>query len=419
MSEKSLAGDLKTYFEFGNDKDVIIKTDPVITAHSQILRARSEYFTTLLSKPWATIENNSYIINCSECSYTAMYKLILYLYTDNIDLNDLTLNTIIEILNECDKFMLNNLSEIILEFLYPLIKTLSKEDITTLLNFTVVHETFHEYCKSTFKLIMSEFKNLGLLNITTFTENTIQFILKRDDLNLTEGELIKFIKDNYYTVELEDLRLNQIENEMVMDLLWQEHTSQNKYILEDLLRKKLDPGYITKYGIKWLRYSNINHMSKILKTYNIPVLETIFGCSVRMELVFSSSRIDRELTSEDIFNVCKDKCSLLVIGKGCRAGYMLGAYNDNYWINGSMKIENSFLFKMSTHETGTYQVAKPIIDNKVYVHNNLDTEIAFGHSDLILNGYCWRYNVRSYDHVFASGKWDVDVIKFYQIYKHE
>jgi hypothetical protein len=139
-----------------------------------------------------------------------------------------------------------------------------------------------------------------------------------------------------------------------------------------------------------------------------------------MELIFSASRIDRELTSEDIFNVCKGKCSLLVIGKGCRAGYMLGGYNDNYWINGTMQIENSFLFKMSTQETGTYQVAKPIQNNtKLYVDSNRDKEVVFGYKDLILDGYSWRYNIRSYDFVFATGKWDVDIVEIYHIQKQD
>jgi len=61
---QSLSEDFKLYFEQSKNKDVLIKTNPMITAHSQILCARSEYFSKLLSSTWATRENGFYIINC-------------------------------------------------------------------------------------------------------------------------------------------------------------------------------------------------------------------------------------------------------------------------------------------------------------------------------------------------------------------
>jgi len=265
---------------------------------------------------------------------------------------------------------------------------------------------------------MSNFKTLELFMSSSFTNEAIQFILKRDDLDMQEDELLKFIKKDY-NIELEDLRLNQIKNESVMDLLWQEYGSVNKYILEDVLRKNLDPSYLSKYGINWIRYSNINHISKILKTYNMPILEKMFGCSFRLELIFSASRLDHNLSAKDLYDVCEGKSSLLIISKGCRTGHIFGAYNDGFWVNGTMRIENSFLLKMSIHETGTWHISKPVNTNTHYDNANLTSVLVFGNKDLILDGYIWRYNVRSYDNVFATNKWNIDIIEVYRIQKQD
>lgn len=96
MSESSLAQDLGNFFDNDKVTDVIIRTEPVINAHSQILRARSEYFSRLFSERWAVIENNSYIVNRPNCSYSAMYKIIRFIYSDHIDLTDLDLKTILD-----------------------------------------------------------------------------------------------------------------------------------------------------------------------------------------------------------------------------------------------------------------------------------------------------------------------------------
>jgi len=53
-----------------------------------------------------------------------MYNIILFLYTDNIDLEGLTVSLLIGILKECDKLVINNLLKVILEYLNSLIRTL-------------------------------------------------------------------------------------------------------------------------------------------------------------------------------------------------------------------------------------------------------------------------------------------------------
>lgn len=416
MSNESLSKDLKNYFELGKDKNVIIKTDPVITAHAQILCARSDYFSKLLSPIWARKENNSYVINCPDCSHDVMYKIILYLYTDNIDLENLDLETIINIIITSDKFSLCNLNAIILEYLKPQVETLTDNNLVTFVNFVTKHDFLRNYFDLNFKYVLINIKSLLTKTDLRFTKESIMFLVESDDLGMTESELLHFLHNGNYEIELENIRVHQIESNKVIDLLWQYHDSSNKYILKDVLCKKLEPSYLTKYGINWIRYSNINHMSKILKSHDIHVLEKMFKCRFRLELIFSASETEHELTSEDLYDVCEGKSSILIIGRSSVTG-LLGAYNDGFWVSGTMQIENSFLFKMSLKDKERYNIAEPTSVNTRFSNPSLKRELVFGNRDLIFDGFSWRYNITSYNYIIAKNKWVVNTVEVFRIQK--
>ncbi|CAG8758244.1 629_t:CDS:1, partial [Dentiscutata heterogama] len=184
--------------------DVIIKTDPEIRAHSQILSARSEYFRALLSTTWAKKNEKGMFVIESDQKQTVMHIIVTYLYSDTLlEIDNVELT--IELLKESDKLLLNDLSSKIYKRLRLIVPTFSSEEIIILVELLFKCESLYYIFESTLHYIMQDIGKLVFDTDAKFNNETFKLLLKRDDLGMTEKELFRIIKKNNYDIDLEEL----------------------------------------------------------------------------------------------------------------------------------------------------------------------------------------------------------------------
>src|ERR1700752_2524119 len=262
MPEGTLSNDFMKYFNCGEGTDVIINTEPEIHAHSQILCARSKYFRIALSNTWAKRnDSGSFIIQCKE-KHVVMHAIIMYLYSGTINLTGLEFEMVLELLLESEKLMLNTLSLIILEIILPMITSLNSKHVVMFVEFMLRHNNFLEQYYHEFCCIIRDIKKLVFSTDARFSDDVLRILLERDDLGMKESELWEVIEINGHEIVLGELRFHQFENDKIVKLLLPELNTMNGDIVRDVLSKKLDPSSIPQYG--WIRYANIDHISKIL-----------------------------------------------------------------------------------------------------------------------------------------------------------
>src|SRR5690242_4036806 len=415
MDTNSLVEDFKTFFENGKNIDVIFKTEPRLYAHSQILYARSKYFRALFSPEWTSRGDESHNELTANVSYFALYKIILYIYTGIIDLRDVDMGTILEILTEGDVFLLEELSSQVVQYLHSDITRFIGKGIVSLVEFIIDNDIFKQKFESLFYDIVKDIKILVFDTNEMLNTQTLEYLIQHDELGVTEGELLFYIRRKKYNIELRDLRVHQIEQNMIMDSLWKEHETINKDILEDVLRSKLNPSwYIPKYGISWIRFTNIGHMSNILNTSLLDTLKTIFSCTFRIKQIFAGIKMFKKMSGKDLYNFCEGKGSLLILGKKRSSSYIVGGYNDNSWDRGIINTTNSFIFHINMY--GGFKVATPK-ENNINCRINTDHGPTFGSGDLRIDGYNWTYEINSYDPDFTRGTHEMEFVEVYQIQK--
>ncbi|KAG9295293.1 hypothetical protein G9A89_021224, partial [Geosiphon pyriformis] len=159
-------------------------------AHSQILAARSPYFTVALSSNWVKRENNTIIFDKPNIS-PKIFKIILrYIYNGEISLDKHGVSTILELLVTADELILENLIDPLEDYL---IKHHAKElekNFATLQKTSFMHDSFKKLQKFCTEIAAN---NPAIVfnsqDFTSLSENALSSILKRDDLNIEESEI--------------------------------------------------------------------------------------------------------------------------------------------------------------------------------------------------------------------------------------
>src|SRR5690242_2531408 len=163
-------------------------------------------------------------------SYFALYKIIFYIYTGIIDLRDVDMGTILEILTEGDVFLLEELSSQVVQYLHSDINRFIGKDMVILVEFIIDNDIFKQKFESLFYDIVKDIKVLVFDTNEMLNIETLEYLIRHDELGVTEGELLFYIRSKKCNIELRDLRVYQIEKDMIMDLLWKEHEMVNKDI---------------------------------------------------------------------------------------------------------------------------------------------------------------------------------------------
>ncbi|RGB22856.1 hypothetical protein C1646_677537 [Rhizophagus diaphanus] len=196
--ESGLSEALEQLFKIETDYNVIIHIGKEPTnfkefhAHSNILRCRSEYFNKILSSE--CIEGGKYIIKEPNISPQEFDIILRYLYTDKVDIVNITGTKVLKFMIISDGLMLNKLTKFTEYFIVENYQQFLRNDpigILQTLYYCTAFVDLQEFCLN--KIC---FKPEILFNSDKFNQlpaPLLEIILKRDDLNLNEIEIWEYL----------------------------------------------------------------------------------------------------------------------------------------------------------------------------------------------------------------------------------
>ncbi|CAG8561361.1 758_t:CDS:2 [Acaulospora morrowiae] len=189
-----LLQDLAQLFAEADDHNVVINVgqgaeSENFKAHSVILRARSPYFRTALSKNWAKKEGDFLIFNKPNITPNVFRIILKYIYTGVCSFENDLQSIYMDILIAADELALPNLVSYVQNHIISNDPSWLQQNIVNVLNVTSLHETFTiliDYCG---RLIEENpeilFKSK---DFCTIKSSTLTPILKRD-LKIEEVEI--------------------------------------------------------------------------------------------------------------------------------------------------------------------------------------------------------------------------------------
>ncbi|GES86394.1 hypothetical protein GLOIN_2v1876134 [Rhizophagus clarus] len=198
MSSKfleELSNDYEKLFETEIGYDVIIYAGEEpnvkeIHAHSNILCIRSKYFRTALSNEWAEKEEGKFIFRKPNISPHLFNIILRFIYSGNIELNNLQGPDILKLLIAVDELNIQQLISHIQEYLIKHQTEFLHQNPTGILETVYQHETFTDLWKYCLEKICEEPKILfdsdKFINLKA---PLLELLLKRDDLNMNEIEV--------------------------------------------------------------------------------------------------------------------------------------------------------------------------------------------------------------------------------------
>ncbi|RIA90438.1 hypothetical protein C1645_876079 [Glomus cerebriforme] len=163
-------------------------------AHSLILTSQSTYFKIALSSDWIKKSGDKIIFEKPNISPKNFEIILKHLYSGTVSLNDLTPLELLDLLSATDEFMLPELMSFAESHLLSLADSWIKTD------FIKIHLHAHQFteCK-----ILQEFciqkmgENPELIfksdDFIDLSEEMLIDLLKRDDLDMEEVELWKYV----------------------------------------------------------------------------------------------------------------------------------------------------------------------------------------------------------------------------------
>ncbi|CAB5312206.1 unnamed protein product [Rhizophagus irregularis] len=161
----------------------------VFQAHSLILRARSSYFHTALSKQWVRKEGDDNILRQPNISPQVFEIILNYIYSGTISLIDRDIMEILEILAASDELLLNDLLDFIQEYLIETKNEWLHSSILKIYQTSLAHGSCEKLREFILATISSDpellFKSANFLSLDV---SLLTPILKRDDLDMAEDE---------------------------------------------------------------------------------------------------------------------------------------------------------------------------------------------------------------------------------------
>ena len=175
----------------GNDIKIILE-DSEIYANKDILVSRSEYFKTMFNNEYQFLEGERNSVDMSHCSKAIMEKIIIYLFSGKMKLDDLSFPDGIRILNMARLMMMGDLCDEIDTDLLRRMPYLTDRDnicqLPELLEGLVLIEQFKlDYFKKDSDIYMTIFLHLkGVVNVP-------EIVLKADVFKSFPEHLMKDI----------------------------------------------------------------------------------------------------------------------------------------------------------------------------------------------------------------------------------
>ncbi|CAB4399568.1 unnamed protein product [Rhizophagus irregularis] len=185
--------DLSNMLTDARDHDVIIQVGEnqnrkELRAHSNILRARSEYFKIAFSDGWIIKKNDIIEFKKPNINPTVFEAILEYIYTGEFNLREKSVDYILQLIVACDELLLEELLDCAQDCLIKIRPTLVREEL-----FLVLHTVFplinckklQDHCV---KFASAELQSLNISKeILSFDEDILYELLKRDDFLIEEA----------------------------------------------------------------------------------------------------------------------------------------------------------------------------------------------------------------------------------------
>ncbi|CAG8507577.1 8402_t:CDS:2 [Acaulospora morrowiae] len=172
------------------DKEFVSEGVRTFRAHSLILRARSNYFQTALSKQWARKEGDFNVLSQPNVAPEIFEIILGYIYSGAIVLSDRSINEILEILVAADELLLTDLLDFIQEYLVEIKNDWLHTYILQIYQVCLTRDSCSNLQEFILVAISSDpdllFKSEHFLKID---ESLLLPVLIRDDLDMAEDEV--------------------------------------------------------------------------------------------------------------------------------------------------------------------------------------------------------------------------------------
>ncbi|KAG9292503.1 hypothetical protein G9A89_001576 [Geosiphon pyriformis] len=452
--------------DFGNllntrkfsDVRIIVGEAPDIRtfhAHSQILAARSPYFTVALSGNWIKREDNAIIFAKPNISPEIFEIILRYIYNGVISLDKYGVPTILELLVTADELILENFIDSLEDYLIKHHAKDLKENFATLQKTSFMHASFKKLQKFCTDIAAN---NPAIVfnsqDFTSLSENALSSMLTRDDLNIEESKIWEKIVE-WGVAKLDtNIQMKEVLNwtdegfnafkESIKGLLplirFFNISSVNFYhkvkpfarilpgtLYEDLLHHYLVPGsHQESVDAQPLR-SNIE--SRLLKSHNIKQLDnwiqgkdenTPSEYQVRndFKLLLRGSRDG--FTPADFHRLCDNKGATISVIKGKETGQLIGGYSPQSWHSRNKQLDGkgSFIFSLGDSKAGNAKLGKFVGERGPYGGLNLGPH--FGRFNIGLYGNdqrCRCKKTTDYDAIMPEVDFFVEEYEVFQIIK--
>ncbi|RGB35293.1 hypothetical protein C1646_667821 [Rhizophagus diaphanus] len=449
--KSNLSEALGQLLKIGTDYNVIIQVGEGFNfkefhAHSIILCCRSRYFNKILSDENIEKKDGKYIIKKPNIPSQMFDDILKYLYTDRINISDKTGIELLNFMIVADELMLESLTKLVENsFIYNYRQFLQNDpvEILQIVHYREVFDNLRNFCLNKIcsrpKLLFNSDK------FTQLSAPLLEIVLKRDDLNLREIEIWRYI----------------IKWGLAQDqILSQDVSKWNKdhiNVLKRILYKFIPL-------IKFYEISSEDYTSKvkpyeeilpqelrdeILRNYKIPgrkpitdlistdLLESVLVNRKHIALIVSwidkkrgknkyklnlLYRASRDGNTPLAFHAkCDNKGATIIIARVKNSKQIVGGYNPLFWdsSNSCNSTKNSFLFSFT--DKNDLQSAKVVYSkgdlNSIRSYSQWGP--VFGtdlHAAYIPTIDSWRASVCSYPSLSLPSIFKIEDYEVFQVH---
>ncbi|CAB4444548.1 unnamed protein product [Rhizophagus irregularis] len=385
---QEISSDYEKLLETEKGHDVIIYAGEdenmnEIHAHSLILCTRSQYFFAALYNDWVEKKNGIFIFKKPNIS-PRLFKIILrFIYCGKIDLTNLQGPETLELLIAVDEFNIQTLVTCVQKHLIN-DKEFLQENFMEILQMVYHNELFTDllnYCLEEIDMIFNSDKIINL------EEPLLEFLLKRDDLNLDEIEiwdgLIKwgFAQGQGLNQDVSEWNKDHINifkkvlNKFIPLIRFYGMSSEDyinkvkpyeeilsKELRENMIKFHLVPGYKSELDFLPRRFIdsiliNRRHIALFTNWIEKRDNDTKYkNISYKFNLLYRASRDGN--TAAAFHAKCDDKGPTIVVVKIINSEQIVGGYNPIFWDLSSNYKTTSESFVFSFTNKNDPQTAK-------------------------------------------------------------
>ncbi|GBB93006.1 hypothetical protein RclHR1_00210002 [Rhizophagus clarus] len=358
---QEISNDYEKLLEAEKGHDVIIYAGEnenlrEIYAHSLILCARSQYFFAALYNDWVEKKDGIYIFKKPNISPQLFEIILRFIYCGKVDLTNLQGSETLKLLIAVDEFNIQTLVTCVQKHLIS-DREFLQENFMEVLQMVYCNELFTDllnYCLEEIDMIFNSDKFI------TLEAHLLEFILKRDDLNLDEIEIwdglikwglaqeqeldkdvSKWNKDdiNIFKEILHKfiplIRFHGISSKDYLDKVMPYKAVLSKELQDDVLKFYLVPKHKPTYNLLPRRFIdstlvNREHIELFTNWIDKKGNDTKYKKAFyKFNLLYRASRDGN--TATEFHTKCDNKGATIAIVKIKNSEQIVGGYNPLHW----------------------------------------------------------------------------------------